>query len=156
VEKIKSLRFVPLEEGHLPKVLDIEKAANSAPWSERSFRNELAHPHGIFLVALGDGEVVGYGGIWLVVDEAHVTNLAVDPNLRRQGIAKGLMIELLKRAKSRGMTCSTLEVRAGNAAALGLYQGLGYIKTATRKGYYPDNAEDAAVMWMYDLDTWKP
>jgi ribosomal-protein-alanine N-acetyltransferase len=150
---VKSLRFEALREEHLPAVLEIEKQANSAPWSERSFRNELDHPHGIFLVALADGQVVGYGGIWLVVDEAHVTNVAVDPGFRRQGVARKLMRDLLKRSRERGMTCSTLEVRAGNEAATRLYEGLGYKITATRRGYYPDNREDAAVMWLYDLES---
>ncbi len=153
---MKNLRLEAITESHLPAVLQIEKAANSAPWSERSFRNELNHPHGIFLVAIGDGQVVGYGGIWLVVDEAHVTNLAVDPAVRRQGVARKLMMELLRRAKEKGMTCSTLEVRASNEAALELYEGLGYKTTATRRGYYPDNKEDAAVMWLYELDKWEP
>jgi [ribosomal protein S18]-alanine N-acetyltransferase len=153
---MKTLRLERLTEAHLPAVLEIEHASNSAPWSEKSFRNELDHPHGIFLVAIGDGEVVGYGGIWLVGDEAHVTNVAVKPEVRRQGVARKLMIELLTQAKERGMTCSTLEVRAGNEAALNLYENLGYIKTAVRKGYYPDNREDAAVMWMYHLEDWSP
>jgi len=148
---VKNLRFEALREEHLPAVLEIEKQANSAPWSERSFRNELDHEHGIFLVALGGGQVVGYGGVWLVVDEAHVTNVAVNPSLRRQGIGRRLMVELLKRAKERGMTCSTLEVRASNEAAIRLYEQLGYKITGHRRGYYPDNREDAAVMWLYEL-----
>ncbi len=148
---MKNLRFEPLREEHLPEVLEIEKQANSAPWSERSFRNELDHQHGIFLVTIGEGRVVGYGGVWLVVDEAHVTNVAVDSSARRQGIGRKLMMELLKRAKERGMTCSTLEVRASNEAAIRLYEQLGYKITAQRKGYYPDNKEDAAVMWLYEL-----
>lgn len=148
---LKTLRFEALNESHLPQVLEIEKQANSAPWSEKSFRNELDHAFGVFLVALVEGKVVGYGGIWLVVDEAHVTNLAVDSSMHRQGIARRLMTELLNRARERGMTCSTLEVRASNEAAIRLYEGLGYKQTAVRRGYYPDNREDAVVMWMYDL-----
>ena len=152
----RSLRFEPLQEGHLHGVLAIEKVANTAPWSERSFRNELKHEHGIFLVALVNSAVVGYGGIWLVIDEAHVTNIAISPDFRRQGIGRKLMIELLTRAKERGMTCSTLEVRASNDAAIRLYEELGYSITTRRKGYYPDNKEDAIVMWLHNLDTWEP
>jgi [ribosomal protein S18]-alanine N-acetyltransferase len=151
----KTLRFEPLAEEHLPGVLAIEKQSNTAPWSERSFRNELVHEHGIFLVALAGGGVVGYGGVWLVIDEAHITNIAIDPVHRRQGIGRRLMLELLKRAKEKGMTCSTLEVRASNESAIRMYEGLGYKVTATRKGYYPDNKEDAVVMWMYDLEGWE-
>jgi ribosomal-protein-alanine N-acetyltransferase len=152
----KTLRFVPIQEDHIPAILKIEHEANSAPWSERSFRNELDHPHGIFLVALVDGRVVGYGGVWLVIDEAHITTVAVAEEHRRQGIGWRIMVELLEKAKERGMACSTLEVRAGNPGAIELYRRLGYEVSATRKGYYPDNREDAVVMWMHDLQTWEP
>lgn len=149
-KSVKGLRLVPLEESHLESILEIEKRSNSSPWSERSFRNELDHPYGIFLVAsLGD-HIVGYGGVWLVVDEAHITTIAVDPDYRRQGIARSIMQALLDQAVKRGATCSTLEVRAGNEAAIRLYEGLGYVRAAIRKRYYPDNKEDAVVMWRYE------
>lgn len=153
---MKTLRFEPLRESHIPAIMDIEKTSNTAPWSERSFKNELEHKHGVFLVALLLGEVVAYGGVWLVIDEAHVTTIAVAESQRRQGIGQRLMIELLEKAKAQGMVCSTLEVRASNVGAIKMYEKFGYAVTATRKGYYPDNKEDAVVMWLYDLDTWEP
>ena len=153
--EMKTLRFEPLREGHIPAILEIEKVSNTAPWSEKSFQNELNHTHGIFLVAILQGDVVGYGGVWLVVDEAHVTTIAVAEEQRRQGIGQKLMIELLERAKAAGMVCSTLEVRASNVGAIKMYEKFGYAITATRKGYYPDNKEDAVVMWLYDLDSWE-
>lgn len=153
---LQTLRFEPLDPRHIPAILDIEKESNTAPWSERSFRNELDNPHSIFVVAMLKGEVVGYGGIWKVVDEAHVTTVSVAASARRQGIGERIMLELLKRAKADGMTCSTLEVRAGNEAAIRLYEKLGYIDTARRRGYYPDNKEDAVVMWLNDLQDWSP
>lgn len=152
----KPLRFETLQEAHIPAILEIEKRTNTAPWSERSFRNELNHAHGIFLTAFLAGEIVGYGGVWLVVDEAHVTTVAVAEEQRRQGIGQKLMVELLERAKARGMTCSTLEVRAGNHPAILLYEKLGFVRSALRKGYYPDNREDAVVMWLHDLVSWEP
>lgn len=102
------------------------------------------------------GEVVGYGGIWLVIDEAHVTTIAVVPAHQRQGIARQLMTELLIRARKAGMKCSTLEARAGNEPAISLYEKLGFSITGRRKGYYPDNKEDAVVMWLHDLAEWEP
>jgi ribosomal-protein-alanine N-acetyltransferase len=153
---LKTLRFEPIQESHIPAILEIEKVSNSAPWSERSFKNELDHQHGVFLVALLQGQVVAYGGVWLVIDEAHVTTIAVGPEHRREGIGQRLMIELLTRAKQGGMVCSTLEVRASNDAAIKMYEKFGYSIAATRKGYYPDNKEDAVVMWLYDLDQWEP
>lgn len=149
------VRFEELNEGHVSKILEIEARTNGAPWSERAFRNELSHSDRIFLVALMGLEVVGYGGVWLVIDEAHVTTLAVDAPQRRQRVGERLMIELLDRSQAAGMVCSTLEVRAGNEAAIKLYEKLGYRETAKRKGYYPDNREDAIVMWLYDLDQWQ-
>ena len=147
-----TLRFEPLQEGYLPAILAIENRVNGSPWSERSFRNELDHPHGVFRVALEGGEVVGYGGLWLVIDEAHVTNVAVEPEHQRRGVGRRLMRELLEEARARGATCATLEVRAGNAAALHLYESLGFERSAVRRGYYPDNKEDAVVMWRHDLE----
>lgn len=150
----KPLRFEALRADHIPRVLEIENRTNGAPWSERAFQNELTHSDRIFLVAISGGSIVGYGGVWLVIDEAHVTTLAVAEELRRQGIGGKLMIELLEKSKESGMVCSTLEVRAGNDPAIKLYEKLGYKQIARRKGYYPDNKEDAIVMWLYDLDSW--
>ncbi len=153
---LKTLRFEQIQASHIPAILVIEKENNAAPWSERSFQNELDHPYGIFLVALLQGELVAYGGVWLVIDEAQITTVSVAPSHRREGIGQRLMVELLEKAKLAGMVCSTLEVRAGNEAAIKLYEKLGFNVVATRKGYYPDNKEDAVVMWMYNLDTWEP
>lgn len=153
---LQTLRFEDLDKAHIPAILEIESEANSAPWSERSFESELSNPDRIFLVAISGGKVVGYGGVWLIIDEAHITTVAVSEPLRRNGIGRRMMIELLSRAKAAGMRCSTLEVRAANSAAIALYRQLGYKETAIRKRYYPDNGEDAVVMWMFDLQGWDP
>jgi [ribosomal protein S18]-alanine N-acetyltransferase len=150
------LKFEPLKPKHLPAVLAIENKVNIAPWSERSFNNEVDHPHGIFLAAILDGEVIGYGGVWLVVDEAHVINIAIEDGKRRRGIGFEVMQELLRQSKEAGMACSTLEVRAGNEAAISMYEKLGYIRAGLRKNYYPVNKEDAVVMWLYELQDWEP
>lgn len=148
---MKTLRFEDLQERHIASILEIEKLTQTAPWSEQAFRNELGNPQSVFMVALGDGVVVGYGGFWRCIDEAHITTVSVNPDLQRQGIARKLMKQLLEKAREEGFVCSTLEVRAGNEAAIKLYEKLGYKITATRRGYYPDNKEDAQVMWLYDL-----
>lgn len=151
---LATLRFVTLEKTHIPKILEIEQVTHTAPWSQRSFENELEHKYGIFLVGLVDGEVIGYGGVWILVDEAHITNIVVKSDLRGQGIGNRLMIELLARARSKGAVCATLEVRASNAAAIHLYQKLGFVQATLRKQYYPDNKEDAVVMMLNDLVKW--
>lgn len=149
---MKGIQFVPLHENHLPEILEIERASHGSPWSERSFRNELDHEHSIFIVAERGRQVIGYAGIWMLADEAHVTTIAVHPDHRRQGLGRKLMVEILERASEAGATCSTLEVRAGNDAAIKLYESLGFQVCGVRKGYYPDNKEDAVVMWRYDTD----
>ena len=148
------LELLKFEERHLASALEIERASNSAAWSERSFRNEFDNPFGDFRVAVDRTKVVGFGGIWDVIDEAHVTTIAVNPEMRRRGIGKQLMIDLLRRAKERGMTCSTLEVRESNEAAIAMYEKLGYSRCAVRKRYYPDNHESAIVMWLHELQRW--
>lgn len=154
------LRIAPMEARHIPEVLAIEKESNTLPWSEQAFQTEVTYERGVLLVAtldrkarnadaLGPLGVVGYAGAWLIVDEAHVTTVAVHPKCRRQGIAKKLIESLLEVCASRGATCSTLEVRAGNTAALSLYEELGFTRAALRRKYYADNGEDAVVMWLH-------
>jgi len=152
---LATLRFEALEVGHIPHLLKIEAQVNTAPWSERAFMNELVNSNAVFRVAFLNGQVVGYGGVWLLVDEAHITTVAVDPSHHRKGIGWKLVAELLYAAKEAGMDCSTLEVRAGNEAALRLYERFGFVREAVRKRYYPDNQEDAVVMWLYDLPEWE-
>lgn len=148
---MKSLRMVKLREEHLPDILEIEKLCNPSPWSERAFRNELDHEHSVFLVAMSGEEIVGYAGAWTLFDEAHVTNVAVAPNHQRKGIGRQLMVALLEECRELGIVCSTLEVRASNEAAIRLYEGLGFVVSARRKRYYPNNGEDAVVMWLHDV-----
>lgn len=149
---MKGLRFEELQEHHIPTILEIEKLCESSPWSEAAFRNELDHAHSIFLVAIVKGDIVGFGGVWVLADEAHITTIAVHPDQQRQGIGRALMDELISRAKERGAVCSTLEVRAGNVAAITLYEDMGYVRSGLRKRYYPDNNEDAVIMWLHDLE----
>lgn len=151
MSSLKTLRFESIQENQIPRILEIERVCQSAPWSQTSFLNEVDSPQSIFLVAILNGKVVGYGGAWILVDEAHITNLAVDPEMRGQGIGRRLMNEILEKSKERGAVCSTLEVRAGNEAAIHLYESMGYVTAGRRKGYYPDNREDALVMWLHDL-----
>ncbi len=153
---LATLRFVTLDKTHIPKILEIEQSTHSAPWSQRSFENELEHKYGVFLVGFLEGEICAYGGVWILVDEAHVTNVVVRENLRGQGIGRRLMIELLEKARTKGAVCATLEVRASNASAIHLYETLGFVQTTVRKKYYPDNKEDAVVMMLNDLLDWKP
>ncbi len=153
---LATLRFVPLSRDLIDEILAIENVTHSAPWSRRSFENELEHKYGVFQVALIEGKVVGYGGTWVLVDEAHVTNVVVREDHRGQGIGRKLMNEMLLKAREKGAVCATLEVRKSNEAALGLYEKMGFVRATVRKNYYPDNQEDAVVMMLDDLLKWKP
>jgi ribosomal-protein-alanine N-acetyltransferase len=151
IQKSKSIRLERLKSEHIPAILEIEAVSNSAPWSERSFQGELTNPQSIFLTALSDGQIVGYAGLWIVIDEGHITTVAVHPDCRRAGIGRRLTVEILQRGKEQGIECATLEVRASNDPAIKLYESLGFVQAARRKGYYPDNREDAIVMWKHSL-----
>ena len=128
----------------------LEAANAPAPWSEGVFRDELAAENRIYLAADEDG-VVGFAGVMLVADEAHVTNLLVDPGWRRRGIALDVD-EVAHRgcAVEAGGRHLTLEVRSQNEAARALYAGLGLAPVGVRKGYYGD--DDALILWAHDID----
>jgi ribosomal-protein-alanine N-acetyltransferase len=98
-----------------------------------------------------DDTVVGYAGVWVLVDEAHVTNIAVLPKWRRQGIGEGLLTKLMTVAKAHGADKMTLEVRKSNWGARRLYEKLGFVALGCRRNYYAETREDAIIMWKYNL-----
>ncbi|MFZ5597601.1 MAG: ribosomal protein S18-alanine N-acetyltransferase [Bacillota bacterium] len=133
--------------GHLEQVLDIENKSFPTPWSYRSFMFEVTeNDFSLYTVALVDGRVVGYSGMWIVLDEAHITNIAVHPDYRGKGYGRVLLEDLLGRAAVMGALKITLEVRVSNHVARTLYQSMGFIEMGMRKKYYTDNDEDAIIM----------
>lgn len=147
-----TIRLSPLEERHLAQIHEIEKGSQSSPWAEQSFRNELGHERGVFVVAEDNDGVIGYAVAWIIVDELHIINIAVEPERRKEGIGKRMITEMILQSQERGATCATLEVRASNEAAIKLYESFGFVNAGVRKRYYPDNKEDAVVMWLYNFD----
>ena len=143
----------PLQEADLDQVCAIETACFATPWARALFLEELKRPELCHWLAAKDtaGRVLGYGGFWKAVDEAHFTNVAVDPRHQRQGLGRALVAALLDKARSLGCVRATLEVRLSNLAAQQLYQGFGFEPAALRKGYYSDNGEDALLMWLRTL-----
>lgn len=141
------MTVVPMEERHLDTLAEIEKACFHAPWSADMLREELGK--GIFLVAEQDGAVAGYVGCQTVLDEGYITNVAVSPDCRRQGIGRALIAELTERAKRAGLAFVTLEVRASNAPAITLYEGAGFRRVGVRKNFYTAPAEDAVLMTLF-------
>ena len=142
----------PLAATDLDAVHAIERAASLDPWSRALFADELAGSRGDrhWLVAVDGSQVVGFGGVMLIADEAHVMNLAVRSAHRRRGIAAGLVADLLLEAGDRGAVAATLEVRSGNGPAIALYRRFGFAGAGRRPGYYPDG-EDAEIMWLHRL-----
>ncbi|MCG0240037.1 MAG: ribosomal protein S18-alanine N-acetyltransferase [Firmicutes bacterium] len=129
-------------------VVAVERLCFLTPWSRQAFVRELTeNPHARYLVARAGGTVVGYAGMWLVLDEAHVTNVAVHPDWRRQGLGERLMRGLMDWARAEGATRMTLEVRVSNQPAQELYRKLGFQPSGIRRGYYTDTGEDALIMW---------
>lgn len=139
-----------MRRADLEAVIEIEKASFSTPWSRYAFLAELyENRRARYFVARQkpEGEVVGYVGIWLILDEAHITNIAVHPASRRKGIGKKLMLTAIDYAESQGVGAITLEVRASNTIAQSLYEKIGFISVGIRPGYYHDDGEDAVIMW---------
>ena len=129
----------------------IERASFAVPWSRRAFWEEAQNERTVYLVALLQGEIVGYAGAWILLDEAQITNVAVAPEKRGQGVGRCLMEEMMRRAKVRGAMRMTLEVRPSNEAALTLYKSCGFQDYGRRPRYYQDNGEDAIIMWNMKL-----
>jgi len=132
----------------IDQVLEVERLSFPSPWSKNTFEMELrdnlfAH----YFVAIQGEAIVGYAGMWIVLEEAHVTNIAVHPDFRGLNFGKKLACELIVQAFKLGSDRITLEVRVSNLVARKLYKGLGFYEAGIRKGYYSDNNEDAVVMW---------
>ena len=138
----------PMASSDLPAVQELDASCQGHPWSLESFLGELERGEsGLSLVRpLRDGGIAGYLCAWTVLDELHVGLVGVLPGLRRSGIGRDLMEDAHRWARSRGAAIAHLEVRAGNTAAIGLYEGLGYRRVGVRRGYYQDNGEDAHLL----------
>lgn len=142
------VRFEPMTAADLDAVVEIERRSFPAPWSPGLFLHELRIPFSRLTLARlddGAGRVVGYVCRWLIGDEVHILNLAVDPDHRRRGIGRALLAHVLDEAAAAGARVATLEVRRGNEAAASLYRRHGFTETGVRRNYYGEGA-DAVVM----------
>ena len=153
--RARDLVIVPLAATHLDQVLAIEAQVATTGWSRGIFERELVEDASrCYLVAvrptLHGPVVVGYAGMQVLVDEAHITTLTVAEPARRRGVATRLLVELLREARARGVTAATLEVRVDNGPARALYAGFGFRPVGVRPRYY-DGAVDALIMWAHDV-----
>lgn len=150
VPSVSTLVIRPLLEHDLGDVLALEAAIYPQPWSRGIFDSELRQPGRVYRVATLDGRIVGYGGLMIVADDAHVTTLAVDPTARRHRLGTRLMMALVDEGLRHGARHLTLEVRMSNTGAQRLYSKFGMAPVGVRKDYYLD--EDALIMWATDID----
>jgi ribosomal-protein-alanine N-acetyltransferase len=148
-----TVRIEPMRRRHLRSVLRIEQQVYPRPWSSSLFMSELAlqSTRAYFVARIGR-ELVGYAGLMMTLEEAHVTTIAVDPKRHRAKIGTRLLLVLAREAIARGATAITLEVRMSNVAAQDLYRRFGFGPVGVRKNYYQEVNEDALVMWAHEVD----
>lgn len=143
----EELQIRPMKAEDLPEVSRIESEIFSMPWSQKGFEDSLKKEDTTYLTVLLRGKIVGYCGLQQVLDEADITNVAVLAPYRRWGIGFAMLDELLRCAKERGVVNFTLEVRESNAAAIALYEKLGFENCGIRKNFYEKPTENAVIMW---------
>lgn len=152
IEK-EAYKIVTMAENHLDEVIEIEQVSFPTPWSKDAYFSELReNSFAHYYVCTAGEQVVGYAGMWIIIDEAHITNIAVHPDFRGKKIAQALLLNLMQEAIGLGADRITLEVRSSNRVAQHVYGKLGFYPVGVRKGYYTDNNEDAIIMWknLYD------
>ncbi len=143
----------PMRMEDLDDIETIENLSFRRPWPRQAFVRELCeNTLARYFTVRDNGRAVAYGGMWLILDEAHITNIAVHPRHRGKGIGKALLKGMIDYGISKGIKSFTLEVRESNHAAIALYSRLGFRRAGTRKGYYPDTREDAIIMWLRTQD----
>lgn len=138
-----------MNEKDIDQILEIEHASFTTPWSRESFENELRKNQYAHYTVLEDEEgVFGYCGMWIIIDEAHITNIALLPKYRGKKLGEALLKKVMEIARGKGAKTMTLEVRVSNDIAQSLYRKLGFQNGGIRKNYYTDDHEDALVMWV--------
>jgi ribosomal-protein-alanine N-acetyltransferase len=150
---VADIHLVPLRRRHLRQVLSIEGQVYPRPWTLTLFLSELnLRSSRYYVAARSDGNIVGYAGVMYTLDEAHVTNIAVDPAHHRSQIGTRLLINVTRAALKHGSRHMTLEVRMSNHPAQAMYRRFGYEIEGVRKNYYAETNEDALIMWAHGID----
>lgn len=140
--------FHPLKAEYLDQILEIEQMSFPTPWSKQAFLSELQQNSlAYYCVCVLNEKIIGYGGMWIVIDEAHITNVAVHPDYRGKKVGEAMMLHLIGQALIKGAYRMTLEVRPSNFSAQKLYHRMGFEAVGRRRGYYTDTKEDAIIMW---------
>jgi [ribosomal protein S18]-alanine N-acetyltransferase len=142
-----TLRKATLED--LDGIMEVELKSFTLPWSREAFYNEFVNNHfANYFILIHNNRIIGYCGVWIVIDEAHITNIAISPEYRGLKLGEELLRKMIEFAKLNRVHSMTLEVRVSNNVAQSLYRKLGFQNGGIRKSYYSDNHEDALVMWV--------
>lgn len=140
-------RFMTMQD--VGAVAELERLSFSTPWPHDAFVNELTkNPNARYVVVVHQNRIIAYCGMWIIIDEAHITNVAVHPLYRGKKVGLGLMIKMMNVARMFHAKSMTLEVRPSNTVARSMYTKLGFREHGVRKRYYSDNNEDAIIMWV--------
>ncbi|HTA37607.1 MAG TPA: ribosomal protein S18-alanine N-acetyltransferase [Candidatus Acidoferrales bacterium] len=151
-DRPERMQIVRMSTNDIPDVSRIERASFTTVWPTDAFYNELStNKLAHYFVGRIDGRIVAYGGIWVILEDSHITTVAVDPNLRGRGLGEAMVLKLIDEGIERGAAWMTLEVRESNVSAQQLYRKYGFTTVTTRKGYYSDDNESALVMWAGNL-----
>ena len=143
------MHIEPMNESHIDGIMEIENESFAIAWSRGAMKKELENKLAYYVTALDKDKVIGYGGMWHIVNEGHITNIAVRREYRQKGVGSAIVSGLINIAHEKEMIGLTLEVRKSNAAALALYKKFGFKLEGVRPEYYEDNKEDAYIMWKY-------
>ena len=138
--------IIPFNAGHIDGIVKLEKECFTIPWSREMFEEELKSKLAVYYIAMDGEKLIGYAGMWRILDEGHITNIAVASNYRRTGVGQALLDKIIKEAEKLKISTLLLEVRASNNAARRFYEKNGFIEVGLRRGYYVDNNEDAILM----------
>ena len=144
-----SLELRRLTPEFLPAVVDLDQQCFGRLWTLEGYQRELESPNSDLLILVDHDSslVLGLGCLWAILDEAHITIIAVHPDYQRQGFGQAILLVLLQSARQRGLERATLEVRISNQSAINLYQKFDFREAGRRKRYYPDTGEDASILW---------
>lgn len=150
---VTEIKILPMQRDQVDEVLKIEEQAyGEHHWSKDSFYGELSNELAHYYCAIdSENNLAGYAGCWQIIDEAHITTIAVKPELKRKKIGEALLVKILEDCYKNEIKYVTLEVRVSNLPAIKLYEKYGFKSLGSRKGYYQNNNEDALIMWTENI-----
>ncbi len=144
-------KIYPMDTESVNSIININQLSFPISWSLESLQSELDNKFAKYVILKKGNSIVGYGGMWIIIDEAHITNIAVHPTARGVGAGDMIVEALFKICRKQKVTAITLEVRISNFIAINMYEKHGFERVNIRPNYYEDNNEDAVIMWNRNL-----